>query len=94
MGKLKSKEDIILMKSVLMMLKSFKSRLENGEDGMKMERKNMLNILTKKVKMMGFSFIGMKMGIRLGNGIIRMEKNMALFKYGMPMVKNLKRQHI
>ena len=38
MGKLKSKEDIILMKSVLMMLKSFKYRLENGEDGMKMER--------------------------------------------------------
>ena len=70
MGKLKSKEDIILMRSVLMRLKSFKSRLENGEDGMKMERKNMLNNLTKKVKMMGFLFIGMKMELRLGNGII------------------------
>ena len=94
MGKLKSKEDIILMKSVLMTLKSFKSRLENGEDGMKMERKSMSNILTKKVKMMGSLFIGMKMELRLGNGIIKMEKNMGLLKYGMGMVKNLKRQHI
>ena len=94
MGKLKSKENIILMRSVLMMLKSFKSRLENGEDGMKMERKNMLNILTKKVKMTGSLPIGMKMGLRLGSGIIKMEKDMALFKYGMAMVKNLKRQHI
>ncbi|MFL3005556.1 MAG: hypothetical protein ACJZ1R_05250 [Candidatus Neomarinimicrobiota bacterium] len=94
MGKLKSKEDIILMRSVLMTLKSFKYRLENGEDGMKMERKNMLNILTKKVKMMGFLFIGIKTDLRLGNGIIKMGKNMALLKYGMKMVKNLKRQHI
>ena len=86
MGKLKSKEDIILMKSVLMMLKSFKYRLENGEDGMKMERKNMLKSLTKMAKMMGFLFIGMKMELRLGNGIIKMEKNMALLKYGMEMV--------
>ena len=94
MGKLRSKEDIILMKSVLMMLKSFKSRLENGEDGMKMERKNMLNILTKKVKMMGSLFIGMRLELRLGNGIIKMEKNMDLLRYGMRMVKNIKRQHI
>ena len=43
--------------------------------------------------MMGSLFIGMKMELRLGNGIIRMEKNMALLKYGMEMVKNLKRQH-
>ena len=50
--------------------------------------------LTKKVKMMGFLFIGMKTELRLGNGIIKMEKNMALLKYGMEMVKNLKRQHI
>ena len=77
-----------------MMLKSFKSLLENGEDGTTMERKNMLNILTKKVKMMGSSFIGMKMELKLENGIIKMEKNMALLKYGMGMVKNLKRQHI
>ena len=94
MEKLKSKEDIILMRSVLMTLKSFKFRLENGEGGMKMGRKNMLNILTKKVKMMGSLFIGMKMELRLMNGIINMEKNMALLKYGMKMVKNLKRQHI
>ena len=69
-----------------MMLKSFKSLLENGEDGTTMERKNMLNILTKKVKMMGSLFIGMKMELKLGNGIIKMEKNMALIKYGMEMV--------
>ena len=84
----------MLMKLDLMMSKSFKSRLENGEDGMRMERKNMLNILTKKVKMMGSLFIGMKMELKLGNGIIKMEKNMALLKYGMGMVKNIKRQHI
>ena len=94
MGKSKSKEDIILMRSALMRLKSFKSRLENGEDGMKMGRKNMLNILTKKVKTMGSLFIGMKMELRPGNGIIKMEKNTALLKYGLEMVKNLRRQHI
>ena len=44
--------------------------------------------------MMGSLFFGMKMGLRLGNGIIRMGKNMALLKYGMIMVKDLKRQHI
>ncbi len=43
--------------------------------------------------MMGSLFIGMKMELRLGNGIIRMGKNMALLKYGMEMVKNLKRQN-
>ena len=90
MGKLKSKEDIILMKSVLMMLKSFKSRLENGEDGMKMARKNMLNILTKKVKMMVFLFIGIKTELRLGSGTIKMGKKMAPLKYGSKMEKNLK----
>ncbi len=94
MGKLKSKEDIILMRLVLMTLRSFKSRLENGEDGMKMARKNMLNISTKKVKMMGSLFIGMKMELRQGNGIIKMDKDMVLLKYGMEMVKNLKRQLI
>ena len=94
MGKSKSKEDIILMRSALMRLKSFKSRLENGEDGMKMGRKNMLNILTKKVKTMGSLFIGMKMELRPGNGIIKMEKNTALLKYGFEMVKNLRRQRI
>ena len=94
MGKLNSKEDIILMRSVLMRLKSFKYRLENGEDGMKMGRKNMLKILMKKVKMMGSLFIGMKMELRPENGIIKMEKNTALLKYGLEMVKNLRRQHI
>ena len=91
MGKLKSKEDIILMKSVLMTLKSFKSRLENGEDGMKMERKSMSNILTKKVKMMGFLFIGIKTELRLESGTIKMGKKMAPLKYGSKMEKNLKR---
>ncbi len=43
---------------------------------------------------MGSLSIGTKMELRLGNGIINMEKNMALLKYGMKMVKNLKRQHI
>jgi len=42
--------------------------------------------------MMGSLFIGIRMELRLENGIIKMEKNMAPLKYGIETVKNLKRQ--
>ena len=42
---------------------------------------------------MGSLLIGMRMELRLENGIIKMEKNMALLKYGIKTVKYLKRQH-
>ena len=63
---------IILIKSGLMTLKSFRFPLVNGEDGTKMGRKNILNNLIVREKMMAFLLIGTKRELRLENGIIKM----------------------
>ena len=54
------------------MLKNFRFLLESGEVGMKMERMNISKYLMKKVRIMGSLFIGMKMELKLENGIIKM----------------------
>ena len=76
---------IILIKLGLMKLKSFKFLLVNGGDGMKMERKNILNNSIKKGKMMAFLLFGTKMELRLENGIIKMDKKTGHLKYGLAM---------
>ena len=63
----------ILIKLGLMILKNFRFLLVNGEDGTKMERKNILNNLIKKGKMTVYLLIGTKMELRLENGIIKMD---------------------
>ena len=85
---------IILIKSGLMTLKSFRFPLVNGEDGIKMERKNILNNSIKKGKMMAFLLFGTKMELRLENGIIKMDKKMGHLKYGLAMEKSRKKRYI
>ena len=63
----------ILIKLGLMTLKNFMFPQVNGEDGTKMERKNILNNLIKKGKMTVYLLIGTKMELRLENGIIKMD---------------------
>ena len=63
----------ILIKLGLMTLKNFMFPQVNGEDGMKMEIKNILNNLIKKGKMTVYLLIGTKMELRLENGIIKMD---------------------
>ncbi len=77
-----------------MTLRNFKFQLVNGEDGTKMEKKNILNNSMKKGKMMVSLFIGMKMELRRGNGIIEMGKKMGRLKFGLQMGRSLKKQHI
>ena len=84
----------ILIKSGLMKLKSFRFPLVNGEDGMKMERKNILNNSIKKGKMMAFLLFGTKMELRLENGIIKMDKKMGHLKCGLTMEKSRKKRYI
>ena len=83
-----------LIKLGLMTLKSFRFPLVNGEDGTKMERKNILNNSIKKGKMMAFLFIGIKMELRLESGIIKMDKKMVHLKYGMMMEKSRKKRYL
>ena len=83
-----------LIKLGLMTLKNFRFPLVNGEDGMKMERKNILNNSIKKGKMMAFLLFGTKMELRLENGIIKKEKKMDHLQYGMEMVKSRKKRYI
>ena len=77
-----------------MILKNFKYPLVNGEDGTKMERKNILNNSIEKGKMMAFLFIGTKMVLRLENGTIKMDKRMGHLKYGLEMGKSQKKRYI
>ena len=67
----------ILIKLGLMTLKNFRFLLVNGEDGTKME-KEYIEQFNKKEKMMAFLLIGTKMELRLENGIIKMDKKMAI----------------
>ena len=83
-----------LIKLGLMTLKSFMFPLVNGEDGTKMERKNILNNSIKKGKMMAFLLFGTKMELRLENGIIKMDKKMGHLKYGLAMEKSRKKRYI
>ena len=76
-----------------MTLKNFMFPLVNGEDGTKMERKNILNNSIKKGKMMAFLLFGTKMELRLENGIIKMDKKMGHLKYGLAMGKSRKKRY-
>ncbi len=77
-----------------MILRSFKYLLENGEDGMIMEKKSIQRHLMIEVKMMEFLFIGIRMELKLENGLTKMDKSMVLLKFGMRMVRNHKKQHM
>ena len=90
----KKKGGTILIKLGLMILKNFRSPLVNGEDGTKMERKNILNNSIKKGKMMAFLLFGTKMELRLENGIIKMDKKMGHLKYGLATEKSRKKRYI
>ena len=84
----------ILIKLGLMILKNFRFLLANGEDGTKMEKKNILSNSIKKGKMMAFLLIGTKMELRLESGIIKMDKKMVYLKHGMMMEKSRKKRYL
>ena len=88
------REDTISIKSGSTTLMNFRFRLVNGEDGTKMEKKNILSNSMKKEKMMAFLLIGTKMELRLANGIIKMDKKMGHLKYGLKMERSRKKRHI